>query len=131
MVGRAPDGRQLAALLRTSGPAQLVLDPALNIAVADQPKVQQAATNWLAWYDSMYSEPGGNTDDAWNPPRLEYALSVGARLSANAGDEVTYSASEIDGPIDWSSFDVNNQALLTTAADQGFTRSSSPRFLLR
>jgi hypothetical protein len=121
MVGRAPDGRQLATLLRTSGAAQLVLDAALNIAVADQPKVQQAATSWLAWYDSMYSEPGGTTDDAWNPPRLEYALSVGARLSANAGDEMTYSASEIDGPIDWSSFDVNNQALLTTAADQGFT----------
>ena len=121
MVGRAPDGRQLATLLRTRGPAQLVLDPALNIIVADRPKVQQAATNWLAWYDSMYSEPGGTTDDAWNPPRLEYALSVGARLSAVGTDEMTYSASEIDGPIDWSSFDVNTQASLTTAADQGFT----------
>jgi hypothetical protein len=120
MVGRAPDGRQLATLLRASGPAQLVLDPVLNIAVADRPKVQQVATNWLAWYDSMYSEPGGTADDAWNPPRLEYALSVGARLSAIAPDEMTYSASEIDGPIDWSSFDVNTQASLTTAADQGF-----------
>src|SRR4029450_2405856 len=70
--------------------------------------------------DSSDAEPGGTADDAWNPPRLEYALSVGARLSANAGDEMTYSASEIDGPIDWSSFDVNTQALLTTAADQGF-----------
>ena len=30
--GRAPDGRQLAAILRTGGAAQLVLDPALNIA---------------------------------------------------------------------------------------------------
>ena len=36
-------------------------------------------------------------------------------------DEMTFSASEIDGPIDWSSFDVNTQASLTTAADQGFT----------
>ena len=45
-------------------------------------------------------------------------LSVGARLSANARDEMTFSATEIDGPIDWSSFDVNTQASLTTAADQ-------------
>jgi hypothetical protein len=120
MVGRAPDGRELARLLRTIGAAQLVAEPALNIAAADRPKAQQAATSWLAWYDSMCSEPGGTTDDAWNPPRLEYALSVGAKLSTNAGDEMTFSASEIDGPIDWSSFDVNNQALLTTAADQGF-----------
>ncbi len=121
MVGRAPDGRQLAALLRTVGAGQLVLDAALNIALADRPKVQQAAATWLAWYDSMYSEPGGTTDDAWNPPRLEYALSVGARLSSNAVDEMTYSASEVDGPIDWSSFDVNTQASLTTVADQSFS----------
>ena len=97
-----------------TGAAQLVLDPALNIAAADRPKVQQAATAWLAWYDSMYSEPAGPADDAWNPPRLEYALSVGTRLSANAQDDMTFSATEIDGPIDWSSFDVNTQASLTT-----------------
>ncbi len=121
MVGRAPDGRQLATILRTTGAAQLVADATLNIATADRPKVQQAATAWLAWYDSMYSEPAGPTDDAWNPSRLEYALSVGARLSVTPQDEMTFSASEVDGPIDWSSFDVNNQASLTTSADQSFT----------
>src|SRR6185295_812983 len=121
MAGRAPDGRQLATLLRTTGAAQLVLDTTLNIALADRPKVQQAAAAWLAWYDSMYSEPTGSTDDAWNPSRLEYALSVGTRLSANPLDDVTFSATEIDGPIDWSSFDVNSQVSLTTAADQSFT----------
>ena len=98
------------------------LDAALNIAAADRPKVQAAATAWLTWYDAMYSEPAGASDDAWNPPRLEYALSVGARLSANAQDEMTFSASEVDGPIDWSSFDVNTQASLTTAADQSVRR---------
>ena len=120
MTGRAPDGRQLAALLRTIGAAQLVLDPALSIATADSPKVQQAATAWLTWYDSLYSEPDGAADDAWNPPRLEYALSVGTRLSANGDDQMTFSASEIDGPIDWSSFDVNDEASLTAATDQPF-----------
>lgn len=120
MIGRAPDGRQLAVLLRTAGAAQLVADPALNIAVADRAKVEQAAASWLAWYDAMCSEPGGPADDAWNPPRLEYALAVGAKMSANPGDEMTFAASEIDGPIDWSSFDVTSQALLTTPADQDF-----------
>jgi len=121
MVGRAPDGRQLAALLRTTGAAQLVLDTALNLAPEDRPKVQQAATAWLAWYDSMCSEPAHPGDDAWNPSRLEYAVSVGARLSANAQDDMTFSATEIDGPIDWSSFDLNPQASLTTTADQSVT----------
>jgi hypothetical protein len=121
MVGRAPDGRLLANTLRTTGAAQLVLDAALNILAADRLKVQQTLTSWLSWYDSMYSEPDGTADDAWNPPRLEYALSVGTRLSANATDEITFSASEIDGPIDWSSFDINGQASLGTTADQSFT----------
>jgi hypothetical protein len=121
MVGRAPDGRQMAATLRTTGAAQLANDPALNIASADRAEVQTAATAWLTWYDAMYSEPAGPTDDAWNPPRLEYALSVGARLSAGAQDEMTYSASEVDGPIDWSSFDVNPQASLTPSTDRSVT----------
>jgi hypothetical protein len=121
MAGRALDGRRLAARLRSGGPGQLVLDPALNIVPDDHAEVQQAAMTWLTWYDSMCSEPAETGDDAWNAPRLEYALSVGARMSANAGDEVTFSASEIDGPIDWSSFDANPQALLTAATDQGFS----------
>jgi hypothetical protein len=121
MVGRALDGRQIAALLRASGAAQLVSDPALNIAATDRPKVHAAATSWLAWYDAMYSEPADASDDAWNPPRLEYALSVGARLSGNAQDEMTFSASELDGPIDWTSFDVNRQASLTPTTDQRVT----------
>src|SRR5262245_46235716 len=121
MVGRAPDGRQLALLLRTIGAAQLVTDAALNIAAVDWLKVQAAATAWLAWYDSIYSEPAAPADDGWNPARLEYAVSVGTRLSASAQDDITLSASEVDGPIDWASFDVNPQASLTTAADQTFT----------
>ena len=121
MVGRAPDGRQLALLLRTIGAAQLVADATLNIAAGDRAEVQAAATEWLPWYDSIYSEPAAPSEDAWNPARLEYAVSVGTRLSANAQDDITLSASEVDGPIDWASFDVNTQASLTSAADQTFT----------
>lgn len=121
MIGRAPDGRQVAALLRTAGAVQLASDPVLNIATADRAKVQTVATAWLAWYDAMCSEPVSAADDAWNPPRLEYALSVGAQLSAAAQDEMTYSATEIGGAIDWSSFDVNTQVSLTTAADHRVT----------
>ncbi|HKE95896.1 MAG TPA: hypothetical protein VKB34_16430, partial [Povalibacter sp.] len=70
MVGRAPDGRILAALLRSIGPAQFVLDPTLKLAAGDRLEVQDVATRWLAWYDSLYSEPVNARDDAWNPSRL-------------------------------------------------------------
>ncbi len=121
MAGRAVDGRQLAVALRRVGPVQLAADASLNIAFEDRAEVQTAATAWLEWYDAMCSEPAGAADEAWNPPRLEYALSVGARLSADARDEMTFSATEIDGPIDWSSFDVEAGLSLTSASDSNVT----------
>ena len=92
MVGRAPDGRQLAALLRTSGRAA---GPRSRPEHRRRRSTEGAAGGHelARWVRLDGSEPGGTTDDAWNPPRLEYALSVGAKLSANAGDEMTYSAS--------------------------------------
>ena len=121
MAGRALDGRRLAVTLRRVGATQLAADPDLNIADDDRAEIQVAAATWLDWYDTMCSEPAGPFDDAWNPPRLEYALSVGTRLSADARDEMTFSATEIDGPIDWSSFDVDPRLSLTTASDQKVT----------
>ena len=124
MLGRAPDGRLLAKLLRTTGAAQLVAETALNIATADRPKVQQAATNWLAWYDSICSEPASAAEDGWIPQHLEYGVCVGTRLSASAADDVMLSASEVDGsPLDWSAFDVNFSGSLGTSTDQSFTSS--------
>jgi hypothetical protein len=121
MAGRALDGRRLAEILRTTGAAQWVLDPALGVTTADQPKVGQAATDWLAWYDAMCSEPDGDASDAWKPERLEYAVSIGARFSPvapDAEDDMTYSAREINGPLDWSAFDLNPRVSLTTPGDQ-------------
>ena len=81
MVGRAPDARRLAEALRAGGVAQLIADTALKIVVADRAEVQQTATRWLAWYDTLFSEPVKESDDAWMPPRMEYALTVAGQLS--------------------------------------------------
>jgi hypothetical protein len=115
ILGRAPDGRVLAELLRTGGVEPLVLDAALAIAPIDQPKLRLAATAWLGWYDSVCSEPSAAVGDAWNPARLEYAFAVGTRLSADAQDDLTYAASGLDGStVDWSSFDIHPTAALGT-----------------
>lgn len=116
MQGRAPDGRILAELLRTQGPAQFVGDSALNIVPGDKADIQLAVTDWLTWYDNVFSEPSAEAGDAWNAARLEYALSVGARFSSNAADDMTFSASEADSQFDWSSFDVNTEASITSGA---------------
>jgi hypothetical protein len=122
MVGRAPDGRILAALLRSMGAAQFVQDPALKVAAGDRAEVQDVASRWLAWYDSLYSEPADPKEDAWDPQRLEYSMSVGAHLPGAVAEDLTLSANEVDGsPLDWSSFDRNRSATLGTAADAAAT----------
>jgi len=122
MLGRAPDGRRLASLLRSIGPAQLALDPALKLAAGDRAEIQDVATRWLAWYDSLYSEPAGPKEDGWDPSRLEYSMAVGARLPGTVAEDLTLSATEVDGgPLDWSSFDRRLNTTLGTAADQAAT----------
>jgi len=120
MAGRALDARRLAAMLRSGGATALAADPALGVVAADRAEVALAASAWLAWYDSLATEPENVSSDAWVADRLEYAVSVAARLSPQPMDEVTLSASEFDdGRLEWSSFDVNAEVNMGTSADHG------------
>jgi len=109
MAGRAPDARRLAAAFRGLAPDG-ALDPALGVAPADAAAVRQLAAAWLAWYDGLFTEPAGPADDAWTPDRLEYAVSVAARLSAAPEDALTFTATELGGGrLDWASFDLDGE----------------------
>ena len=102
-------------------PPPAVFDPSLHIMDTDVAAVQQIATAWLAWYDGLFTEPASPAEDAWTPSRLEYAVSVSARMSAQPQDALTFSASQFDGGrLDWSSFDVNGKFNLDTTGDRTF-----------
>jgi hypothetical protein len=121
MAGRALDARRLEETLRSVGAAQLALDPGLAIAAIDRAEVELAAQRWLVWYETLFSEPAAGAADAWQPARMEYALSVAARLSKDPVDEVTLTASEFyDGHLDWSSFDRNLEVNMGTDVDRRF-----------
>jgi hypothetical protein len=82
-----------------AGVEALITDTTLKIVVADRAEVRQTATRWLEWYDSLFSEPVQESDDAWNPPRMEYALTVAGQLSEDKFDQRPLTASEFyDGP---------------------------------
>ena len=122
MAGRAPDARRLAADIRAGHVAQWLADPALAIATGDRAEVKATATAWLAWYDALFSEPAATAGDAWDPARLEYGLTVSARLSDAPADEFSFSAGEFDdGRLDWSAFDFDGEVNLGTAGDHAFT----------
>lgn len=121
MVGRAPDARRIAELLRTGGVEQLIADPTLKIVVADRAEMRLTATRWLEWYDALFSEPVKESDDAWSPPRMEYALTVAGQLSDDKFDQRPLTASEFyDGHLDWSSFDLDFEVNLGTERDHKF-----------
>ncbi len=125
MAGRAPDARLLAAAFRGTGAAQVAQDPALQIASGDRAEVQQTAIEWLSYYDNLFSEPAGPSDDAWLPSRMEYAVSVGAGMTADPGSEVLLTASEFDdGRLDWSSFDVSFESNIGSAGDRTFATAT-------
>jgi len=119
MAGRALDARRLATALRTGTAAAVAANPTLNIDAGDRAEVAQTAIAWLAWYDGLTIEPENAAPDAWLPERMEYAVSIAARLSPRPEDEVTLSADEFDdGALDWSSFDVNAEVNMGTTADR-------------
>jgi len=119
MAGRAVDARQLVLAFAKQ---PIVFDPVLAVATADVAAVRAVATAWVAWYAGLFSEPAGTSDDAWNAARLEYSVSVAARL---ADQPVTLSAAEFDGGrLDWSSFDLNGRTGLDTTGDTGTTALS-------
>lgn len=122
MAGRAPDARRLAELLRTIGVEQLIADAMLEVVAGDRAEVRQTATRWLEWYDTLFSEPVSESDDAWSAPRMEYALTVAGQLSEDRFDQRPLAASEFfDGHLDWSSFDLDFEVNLGTERDRKFS----------
>jgi hypothetical protein len=123
MTGRAPDARLIAAALRPAGGiAQLVQDATLAIVTADRPKVQTAATAWIAWHDALFAEPASPADDAWAPSRLEYAATVSASFSDQPLDQINLAATGFDGGrLDWSSFDCDFEINMSSNVDHTFS----------
>ena len=103
--GRAIDGvklqASLAALRGRNALAELFREtPFDGIPEADRPKVLQAATAWLTWYGTPFSEADGRS--AWVPERIEYEFAVSGRTSD--GEVVLAAPEYLEGYLDWFSF---------------------------
>lgn len=103
VAGRAMDGAALYLYL-TASSANHASD-GIGVAAGDQASIERAATDFLAWFARQFSQPA-RTDDAWTPPRLEYAFAASAPTPA--GGEKVYIADEYyQGRLDWYSLDVD------------------------
>jgi hypothetical protein len=123
LAGRVPHGDLLYADLRGNSPS-LPAKPAIDR--VDVPGVKAAAREWIAWYESLFSEPAAD-DSAWVDERLEYAFSVSARTSA--GEQALVAREYIDGQLDWYAFSTTSDISLGAAVDappKEITRTTIP-----
>jgi hypothetical protein len=111
---RVPDGRLLYAALRPPPGGRVKLPVGLPVVQADVAEVEKAAENWIAWWDTFYSEPGGG-NASWSAERMEYAFSVGTRLSD--GEQVLTAEEYYGGHLDWYAFNANPEVALGAATD--------------
>ena len=96
LAGRVVDGIQLRADLEKAA-GHLPPHPALS--AKNAAAVLPVAKAWMAWFDTLFSEPAADT--SWSPDRMEYTFSLGA-----AGDPNGLVAQEYDGgSVDWYTFD--------------------------
>jgi hypothetical protein len=122
VASRVPDGRRLHLDFRPTGGGGIVIPPALGIAPADLAEVQNAAGQWVAWYETLFSEPD-TANPSWLPERLEYSFSVGTRFSD--GERVLTAQEYAEGRLDWYDFDLNLEVSLGAAADDAVTEVSA------
>ncbi len=121
MATRTPDGRRLYAAFRPNSSGAIALPPSLQIAAADLAEVEKAARTWSQWFETLFSEPG-DANPSWLSERMEYAFSVGSRLSDR---EYVMTATEYsDGHLDWHAFDSNLEVTLGGARDNSVTETS-------
>ncbi|MCU0602422.1 MAG: hypothetical protein MUC33_07155 [Desulfobacterales bacterium] len=123
---RVPDGRRLYAALRPQSGGRVKLPADLPVAPADVAEVEKAAQGWIEWYAAFFSEPAGG-DSSWSAERMEYAFSVGTRLSDR--EHVLTAEEYVEGHLDWYAFDANAAVALGGAADNALseiTRTAIP-----
>lgn len=119
MAGRALDGillRSKFTQIRQVGEEAVLPNevPFNAIAESDCPSVVQATTDWLDWYDTLFSEL--QNDSAWVPERMEYEFAVSAPMTVSPTlppIELVLTVPEyIEGHLDWYSFAVGPNSSL-------------------
>ena len=112
MAGRVPDGTALRHARRTIRGVPSGLP---GVSRADQPALLGALARWEEELAAAEGSAAPGVPQAWDPNRLEYAFSVGARTAAGA---TTLAAPDYDGTrLDWDAFDAVPGPGLGAAAD--------------
>ena len=100
--GRALDGGSLYDALKLGAVASSFVTSTANASALS--RVNDAAAEFITWFESIYNQPAAPTDTAWNPAQLEYQFHCSA--PSGASDTTVLGATEYaSGNLDWYNFD--------------------------
>lgn len=115
MAGRVINGALIRAEFpQTRKPGDkhvLPNKPVFNVPTDRIEDLVNAITDWLDWYDTLFSQP--QEDAAWVSQRMEYEFAVSAPATSSSGvkDEIVLVSQEYsEGHLDWYSFEVDRDA---------------------
>jgi hypothetical protein len=105
VAGRAMDGGALYEHL-SANLSNRAYDGVAGVAGGDHAALDAAAARLRAWFERLILQPPSSGEDAWSPPRLEYAFAASA--PEPGGGEKVYAADAYgQGRLDWYSLDVD------------------------
>jgi hypothetical protein len=99
--GRAMDGMALYDHL-AAAPGNHAHDLVVLANPANAPAVEAAEQEFVAWYETLFYQPRGDTGNAWVPPRLEYAFAASA--PKDGGEKQIMAGEYFHGHLDWYNF---------------------------
>lgn len=116
--GRAVDGYEIIKKLKAS----VSLSTVITFSASTPAKVNAllvAGSDFLAWYNSVYSQPGApGTEDYWLQNHLEYQFACSAPRSGS-GYTVLSAREYYQGHLDWYSFNIQDQNPLLSSLVNG------------
>ena len=101
VAGRAMDGAALYFYLKGDATRHAYDD--IIVPETAKPDIDDAATKFLAWFDSLFVQPNGQ-GDSWLPSQLEYQFSLD---TTGAPGKVLRAREYYHGRLDWFNLDID------------------------
>ena len=104
--GRSMDGGAFYLYLKEGAHlASDNIDP--SISLTDKTEMDDLGKDFVSWFESFYTQPTDEKQNAWDPSRLEYRFAVSAPVDRN--EKVLVADEYYHGHLDWYGFDIDNK----------------------
>ncbi|MDO1444626.1 hypothetical protein Q0590_00105 [Rhodocytophaga aerolata] len=101
-IGRMLDGGAVYRILKEGTVASSLVSSTTNATALN--RVNDAATAFMTWFETVYNQPVTAADSAWNPSQLEYQFHSSAP-SGTSSTTILTTTEYASGRLDWFSFD--------------------------